>query len=145
MANETKVFEGTPKALETNGGSIANNAVLLATTSYDRLTDGLNYPDAEFVLALTFSVAPVINSTVDLYANEQNIKGTNDETTATATYKPRYITSFVVTSITTIQHIKKSVRRVPELATFTLHNNATGQSVSAGWTLDIIPTTLGPV
>lgn len=145
MANETKIYKGTTKALETSGASLANNAITAIVAAYDRAVDGLGYPDADIILVATFATAPTVNTTLDLYAAEQDVKSTNDETAPTTTYKPRYICSFPVNAVTTAQYIKRSVRNMPEKALYSLHNNATGQTVSAAWTLDITPTTRGPV
>lgn len=145
MANETKIYKGTTKALETSGASLANNAITAIVAAYDRAVDGLGYPDADIILVATFAVAPVANSTLDLYAAEQDVKTTVDEQVPTTAYKPRYITSFPVNAVITAQPLKRSVRNMPEKALYSLHNNATGQTVSAAWTLDITPTTRGPV
>ena len=68
MSNEAIVFLGTPKTLESSGGSIASLAVVQATVAdYSIIADGANYPDAEFVLTATFSVAPVENTKLALY------------------------------------------------------------------------------
>lgn len=146
MANETKVVTGTQKTLEANGASCANNVmVALDDASYGIVADGLSYPDAEFQIAVTYATAPTVNKTLDLYAQELNFDGTNDEQTPTATYKKRYICSFVVDAVTTIQYINSGlVRNVPREAFYFLHNNDTGQTISAGWTGKVIPRSLGP-
>lgn len=146
MANEAKLYLGTQKTLEANGASIANNAVAQADdANYVVATDSSSYPDAEFQLSVTFAVAPTENTTVDLYAQELNFDGTNDEQAVEATYKPKYITSFVVNNVTTAQYLNRRVRNVPRDAAYWLHNNGTGQTISAGWTLKVVPLTIGPV
>lgn len=144
MTNEVKIFEGTTKNLETNGATLANNAITQIAAAYDRAADGGGYPDADIVFEGAFSVAPAINTTLDVYAAEQDIKSTNDETNPTTTYKPRYICSFTVNAVTSAQYIKAAVRNIPKKALYSLHNNGTGQTLSSGWTFDIIPTTRGP-
>lgn len=149
MANETKVFTGTIKTLEASGALIANNDVGVADDfTYSRLTDGAGYPNGEFVLGFTFAVAPTENAVIALYARPLDIDGTNDsevpESGAT-TFKGEYIGRFVVNNVTTIQYARCIGRNLPALANYYLHNNATGQSIAAGWTLKVTPITLGPV
>lgn len=143
--NDTIVKTGTQKTLAANGASCANNAVISADdASYSIAADGNGAPSAEFALSVTFSVAPTENSTIDLYAQELNFDGTNDEQAIEATYKPKYMGSFVVNNVTTLQYLNLRVNRVPREATYVWHNNGTGQTVSAGWTLKVLPVTVGP-
>jgi hypothetical protein len=143
--NDMIVKLGTTKTLEANGASIANNTVIQADDAmYSIIDDGDNAPDAEFVLACTYATAPTVNTTIDLYAAEQDIDGTNDAANPTTTYKPRYIGSFVVNNVTTTQYLKLRACDVPTIARYFLHNNGTGQTVSAGWTLKVTPRTVGP-
>lgn len=149
MANETKYFVGTPKTLEANGAAIANNDVGQANDfTYSTATDGGGYPDAEFVLGFTFSVAPIENSVLALYARPINIDGTADseapESGATAYKGSHYIGNFYVNNVTTLQTALCVGYRVPREAEYYIFNSATGQSVSAGWTLKVTPRTLGP-
>ena len=145
MANEAIVKLGTIKTLESSGASVANAAMSLATTAtYGIVADGASYPDADFVLSATFGVAPTVNTTIDLYAQELDIDGTSDAQVPTTTYKQRYIGSFVVNAVTTAQPLKLRADDVPLVASYYLHNNATGQTMSAGWTLKVTPRTYGP-
>lgn len=145
MPNQAIVVLGTIKTLEPSGAAVANAAMSLATAAtYGIVADGTSYPDAEFVLAATFAVAPVANSTLDLYAQELDIDGTNDAQAPTTTYKFRYIGSFAVNAVTTTQYLKIRAYDVPLIGSYYLHNNATGQTLSAAWTLKVTPRTLGP-
>jgi hypothetical protein len=64
VAAETRLFFGAAKTLEANGASIANNALAAADdANYDLAADAGSYPDAEFVLTGTFSVASGRSST----------------------------------------------------------------------------------
>ena len=145
MANEAVVKLGTPKTLEANGASIANTAIGQADdATYGIVADGASYPDAEFVLAVAFGTNPTVNTTIDLYAQELDIDGTNDTIAPTTTYKQRYIGSFVVAAQTATQYLKVRAYDVPLVASYYLHNNATGQTMSAGWTLKVTPRTIGP-
>ena len=145
MANEAVVKLGTPKTLEANGASIANTAIGQADdATYGIVADGASYPDADFVLAVAFGTAPTISTTIDLYAQELDIDGTSDAIAPTTTYKQRYIGSFVVAAQTAMQYLKVRGYDVPLVASYYLHNNATGQTMSAGWTLKVTPRTIGP-
>jgi hypothetical protein len=143
--NDMVVKLGTTKTLSSSGAAIANNTIVQATdATYSTSADGNDAPDAEFVLACTFGTAPTVNTTLDLYAAEQDIDGTNDAAAPTTTYKPRYIGSFVVNAVTTTQYLKLRSSDVPTVAYYYLHNNGTGQTVNAGWTLKVTPRTVGP-
>jgi hypothetical protein len=143
--NDMIVKLGTTKTLEANGASIANNTIVQADdATYSITADGNDAPDAEFVLACTFGTAPTVNTTIDLYAAEQDIDGTNDAAAPTTTYKPRYIGSFVVNNVNTTQYLKLRASDVPTVAYYYLLNNGTGQTVNAGWTLKVTPRTVGP-
>ena len=145
MANEAIVKLGTPKTLEASGASIANAVMGQANdATYGIVADGASYPDADFVLSVTFGTAPTINTTIDLYAQELDIDGTSDADAPTATYRPRYIGSFVVNSVITAQSLKLHAYDVPLVASYFLHNNATGQTMSTGWSLKVTPRTIGP-
>lgn len=145
MANEAIVKLGTTKTLEASGASNANNTMVAADdATYGVVADGSSYPDADFVLAVAFGTAPSVNTAIDLYAQELNIDGTNDAVAPTTTHRKRYIGSFVVINQTAMQYIKLTAYDVPLEASYFLHNNATGQTMSAGWTLKVTPRTIGP-
>ena len=148
MANETSIYTGTPKVVESNGVSIANNALAQASTgTYNRASDGAGYPDAEFVLTATFAVAPVEGSSIALYAQPLDVKGTLDTEVPEAARPTHFVGVFIVNNVTTAQTMTLQggpARRLPALASYYAHNNGCGQSVSAGWTLEITPCTMGP-
>ena len=145
MANEAIYAYGTTKTLEASGASAANNTVVAANDAgYDLVTDGAGFPDAEFVAALTFATAPTINTVVALYAQELSIDGANNAVAPTTTFTRKFIGSFVLNSQTGAQYIKIAAYDVPKNANYWLHNNATGQTLSAGWTLKVTPRTIKP-
>ncbi len=136
---------GTPKTLEASGASVANNTIAQADdANYSIAADGAYAPDAEFVLAVTFGVAPTQNTLIDLYAQALDIDGTSDAQAPTTTYRQTYIGSFVVNNTTSQQFLKLLAYDVPPSAAYYLHNNGTGQTMSAGWTLKVTPRTIGP-
>ena len=146
MAGEMIVVLGTPKTLEASGASIANNALAQADdASYDRDSDGGGYPDAEFVLACAFGTAPTEGVVVALYARPMDVDGTNDTEAPEAARPTWFVGSFVVNNVTSTQYIGPLIARdVPKLANYYLHNNATGQTLSSGWTLKVTPRSYKP-
>ena len=145
MSNEAIVKLGTPKTLEASGASIANNALAQADdASYGIVADGANYPDARFVLTGAFATAPTENTTLALYARPLNIDGTADADVPETTRPTEYIGVFVVNNVTTSQSLRLMAYNIPWEADYYIHNNGTGQTLSAGWTLKVTPCTIGP-
>ena len=144
MAGEMTVVRGATKALESNGGAIANNAVVQADdASYATVADGGGFPDAEFVVTLAFGTAPTEGTVVGLYARPLDLDGTNDAEVPEAARPTHFIGVFVDNNVTTAQTAYLLARDVPALASYYLHNNATGQTISAGWTLKATPRSYG--
>lgn len=145
MSGEMIVVNGTTKTLVSSGASLANNTMSAASAAtYDRAADGGDFPDAALVLAVAYGTAPTVNTTLDLYARELDIDGTGDAVAPTTTYKRRHIASFPVINQTAMQYIKALAFDLPKLAEYYLHNNATGQTISAGWKLKITPRSYKP-
>lgn len=145
MANETIVVRGTPKTLEANGAAIANNAIGQADdATYDTTSDGASFPHVEFALTLTYAVAPVENSVIEIIARAMDIDGTNDAPVPTATYRTRRVGFLTVKAVTTSQTLICLCKDVPKLAEYHLFNNATGQSMPAGWVGKVTPLSYKP-
>ena len=143
MANEAVFKRGTQKTVSTTIGAISNNAISALVGSYTS-TDTNDYPDAEFVLEVTFATAPTENATIDLHVRPMNIQSTNDHEAPDATYRPHYLGSFVVNNVTTAQYLRCVGRDLPKEGDLYLFNNATGQATSANAELYMTPLTLGP-
>ncbi len=147
MANETIAAWGTEKTLEANGGSCANGAVIIADdATYSVVSDGANYPDAEFVLVCQWAtVTSIENKAIVLLARDLDIDSTNDQSAPTATFNHRFIGSFIIADGTsaTNQYFKLTTQDVPKLAQYYLLNQS-GQTISAGWTLKVTPKTYKP-
>ncbi len=142
MANETIYAFGTQKTLEANGGSIANNALVQADDAdYVIASDAANFPHAKFVIRAAFGTAPNENTVLALYARPKNLDGANHAEVPETTRPTRFIGSFVVNNVTTTQTIALDAFDVPRDAAYYVHNVATGQTVSAGWTLKVTPFT----
>lgn len=139
MSGETIVVWGQMKALESAGAQVANNSLVKATTGYDQAADGLGYPDAQFVLNVTFSAAPTENTTLSLYARELLPDGVNNTDEPETTRAGRPIGSFIVNNVTSKQTLTLNAYDLPPKADYYLHNNGTGQAVAAGWDLKIKP------
>lgn len=146
MSGEIQVVYGTTKTLEANGASTANNALSQADdANYDVVSDGGSYPDGEFVLSVTYSVAPVVGSVVAIYARPLDVDGTNDAQAPTAARPVQYIGQMVLENVTTTQYSHPILARdLPKLASYYIHNNATGQTISSGWTLKVTPRSYKP-
>jgi hypothetical protein len=129
--------------LESNGASIASGSLAVASvTYYDVVANGSSYPDAEFVLAVTFGTAPTEGATINLYAQPLSISGTSSAEVPETTRPTVPIGSFTVNNVTTTQYIVLNgiyAMDVPKKANYYLHNNGTGQAMSAGWTLTVTP------
>lgn len=145
MSNEAIVKLGTQKTLEASGAAIANNTLAQADdASYSIATDGAYYPDARFVLTGAFATAPTENTTLALYARPLNIDGTADADAPETTRPVQYIGVFLVNNVTTSQSLVLMAQNVPWEADYYIHNNGTGQTLSAGWDLLVTPYTIGP-
>lgn len=133
---------GTPKTLESSGASIANNALLNASTAYDRTTDGNDFTDLELVLAATFATAPTEGTTIAIYGRLLDIDGTGDTEVPETTRPTLILGQFVVNNVTSLQYMQAIIRNLPKLTTIYLYNNGTGQTISSGWTLKGTPRTV---
>jgi hypothetical protein len=144
MANERITVFGTTHVLESNGASIASGAVGEANDdTYDVVADGGGYPEADFALGCAFSSAPAQGELIYLYARALDIDGTNDAEVPQADRPGLVIGYFAVKNMTATQFMPLvGVRDLPRLAGYWLHN-ATGQGISAGWTLKLTPRTDG--
>ena len=147
MTSETIFVYGTQKTLEASGGSCTNGAVVQANdASYDVVTDGLGYPDAEFAFRGQFgTVTNIENKSIDLYARVLNIDGTNDSPAPTSTYLEKYVGSFILqaSAANTDQYLRCVGYDMPVTADYYLCNTS-GQTLSAGWTLKVTPRSYKP-
>lgn len=138
-------WRGTTKTLEASGASTTSGSVTQADdANYDTVTDGEGAPDAEFVLSATFGTGPTEGTVIGLYARPLDIDSTNDAEVPEAARPTRFIGNFVVNNVTSAQYMILVGRDLPKLAAYYIHNNGTGQTISAGWTLKATPITLTP-
>jgi hypothetical protein len=142
MAGERILVKGTPKTLEASGAAIANNALAQADdATYDIFTDGGSMTDARIGLQFAYATAPTEGTVLAIYAQPLDIIGTGDAEAPEATRPTVYIGSVVVNNVTTTQYAELIARDLPWKASYYLHNNGTGQSVSAGWVMEFTPCT----
>lgn len=140
MANEIELTFGTQKTLEANGASITNNSIAQADdASYGVVADGGNYPHARFVFSGAFATAPTENTVLGLYARSLNIDSTNDADAPETSCPVRFVGTFVLNNVTTTQYLEVVAYDVPWEADYYIHNNGSGQTLSAGWTLKVTP------
>jgi len=129
-------------ALETSGAAFASGAMSLkATSAYDRSANSF-YPDGVFALVCQFATAPTENSVITLAARPLLVDGVNSAEVPEPTRLTRQIGNFTVNNVTTLQAIELIAYDLPINAEYYLFNNATGQSVPAGWKLYIKPRTI---
>lgn len=143
MANELKKVYGTQKTLTTTLAAFATNALSASAGSYTA-TDTLDYPDADFVLAVGYGTAPTEGTTIDLLLRPLAVQSTNDTVAPQASYQPHRIGSFVVDNVTGTQYLFCSAYDLPKSGEFFLFNNNTGQTTSANAALYMTPRTLVP-
>lgn len=145
MAGETIISKLSAIVLEANGAGIASNTIAQANdATYSIFTDGGGRADAKFVFSGSFSSAPTEGSFLLLMARPLNIKGTGDAEAPELARPNVLIGHFSVNNVTTTQYIELLAEDVPWEAEYYIGNSGTGQAVSAGWTLDVIPYTAAP-
>lgn len=138
MATLKKTAYNTITVIVSSGASIANNArsVVSAAQGGDAVAADL-YGDWELVC--TFATAPTLDTTLDLYV-VRSVDGTNYED-GSDTVRPAagsFIGAFQVRNVTTSQRmVIRDTPMPPGLYRCIIHNNNTGQTVSAGWTLKV--------
>jgi len=145
MAGEAIVKWGTQKTLAASGASLVVGGVIQAVdATYGLAADAANYPDAEFVLKVTYSVAPNEGGQIALYARPLDIDGTADAEVPEAGLPVWFVGSFTVNNIATAQSMILLAQDLPALAEYYIHNVSTGQTIPAGWSLKVKPRTIGP-
>lgn len=123
----TRGTNGLISILTTELNALANNAgVTTATIENNATLDQY----ADFELLATFGVAPVADTTVDLYL-VRTVDGTNFEDASATRPSPEFVGSFVLDAVTTAQ--RKIVRGVmlPPTSFRLLIVNKAGQAMAA--------------
>lgn len=149
MANEAIIVLNNTQTLEANGGSCANNALVYAddvNLNLGNNVTGGHYPNCRFVFTGAFSISPTENSVLALYAEYQDIDGTTDMSAVEASaWNPHFLCAFPVNNVTSSQVLVAFAYDIPHKdIKVALKNEATGQTLSAGWTLKATPFTYKP-
>lgn len=139
MANEIINAYGTQKTLEANGASISNNAIGQANDADYSNSDTNDFPDAIIAFSGAYSVAPTAGKSIDIIIRPLNFDSTNDAPSPSATYLQHKFGEFVPDASTSTQYLWCRVKDIPREGQVWLYNNATGQTISAGWTLKLTP------
>lgn len=146
-ANDTIVKFGTLDDLDSTSSTVADGA-FSAAGDLATWTNDDDAPMGAVVGLFTFGTAPTAGETIDLYVRPLNIADTTkDQNAPTADQPVTYLGSFVLDDVTTEQVLMIDVS-LPLVASsqqfeFYIRNNG-GQTLSAGWSLQITPKTYGP-
>ena len=139
-------FFGTQDALGTSSAAVANDAFSISG-DLSTWTNDDDAPQASVTLLCNFSVAPTVNSSLNLYARLLDVQSTNDNTTPNANFQHRYLGSFPLNDSTVDQYISIDVSLPNAYASqqyeFYIENKS-GQSLPLGWDLYVTPKTIGP-
>jgi hypothetical protein len=145
MANELKrVYHGTTLTLESSGDAANAAAIVQCETAYNLATYG-DYPNARFVLNAAFDGATTLaNLPIELVIRPINIDGTGDAAAPTATYRPHAFGAFRISASASALNYYVDAYDLPREGEVYLYN-ATGQQLSAAWTLkmtafSVVPT-----
>lgn len=116
--------------------ALANNATLLsaAITPADQ-----NFIFAIFELTVTFTVAPVANAGLSIWGIKTVDGGTTYEDFPSP--RPADIGLIPVLNVTTAQRVSRILMIPPGTFRIGLRNDATGQTMPAGWGLKMRPVT----
>lgn len=143
MSGEQIIALGAAKMLESSGAAVVNNAIGAADdASYSLSTDGNGFPDAVFALTLQFATAPAEGMPIALWAQPLNVDGAGNNSQVPEANRPtKVIGYFIVDNVTTAQYIELVAYDLPRNANYFIYNAGTGQAVSAGWKLTVVPRT----
>lgn len=139
---------GTTKTLEASGASCADAAVVQADdATYTLSSDAANWADAEFVLVGAWATATGIEGKkVHLMARPLDVQSTNDTEVPEAARPTHFVGSFSPNGVTSTQYMVIDglyAQDLPRKADYYL-SNATGQTLSAGWSLYVTPRNIIP-
>jgi hypothetical protein len=142
---------GTLTSIDDGSTSSIADAAFSATADISAWTNSDDVPQAGFVLKAQWAtVTGVANKPVNIFARPINIQSTNDPVTTGTNRRATFIGSFNVyaASGATDYFFESSRCDLPNLKSgqeyeFYLENK-TGQTISANWTLWIMPITAGP-
>lgn len=143
MSGEQIIVLGTAKTLEANGSTVVNNSIGAADDApYSVGVDGSWFPDAVFALTVQFATAPAEGMPISLWAQPLNVDGAGNNSQVPEANRPtKVIGYFIVDNVTTAQYIELVAFDLPRSANYFIYNAGTGQAISAGWKLTVVPRT----
>ena len=140
-------FFGTLTDLDSTSAAVSDNtfSVVGDLASWTNSDDA---PSASVVGLFTFAVAPTASSVILLYVRPLNIADTTKDADApNADIQREFLGAFVLDNVTTEQVIAVQValpnNKSSQEYEFYIENQG-GQTISAGWSLQITPKTIGP-
>ena len=139
-------FFGTQDTLGTSSADVTDTSFSVAG-DLSTWTNDDDVREAFVVLLVNYSVAPDANSVINLYLRPLNIQSTNDADIPDANNLQGYVGSFTVNDVTTAQYPWVEIH-LPNSYTSQQYEfylqNATGQTMPAGWDVFVTPKTIGP-
>ena len=142
-------FFGTQTEVSNSQGTLADNAYVACGT---QLTNTVNATDGAAVMKLQFdTTAPVVGN-VMLFAELQNVQGTNDMDAPSALNDHVFLGAFPIVYskaidtdyYTVIPSFTIPAAGAAQVIEFWIKNNATGQTIGTGWQVWITLKALGP-
>jgi len=144
MADEMIWTYASQVTLEASGGSVAPGAFAAADDASLTSANHSNFPYGDFALTCDFGAAVAAGTYVALYRQDMNIDGTAHSPAPATTYKHVFVGIFALPSGQSASATYPLVD-VPltKECKFSLEN-ATDQTMSAGWVLKVTPKTFEP-
>jgi len=137
---------GTQDTLGTSSAAVVDAAFSIAG-DLSTFTNDDDAPQASVILLADFSVAPDVNSSINLYLRPLNIQSTNDGDVPDDNFQHIYVGSFPLNDVTTAQYILITIG-LPNTKTSQEYEfyveNKSGQSLPAGWDIFVTPKTIAP-
>ncbi len=134
--------------LSDSSAAIADNAFSLASDSLI-FTNTFNARNASLIFRCNYSVAPDINSSVIIFAQQLAVDGAAaDQAVPSLAYLHDEVASIPVNNSTSVQlgSAVIDLRNINPGQEFQFYVwNRTGQSIPAGWSLFLTPTAVGVV
>jgi hypothetical protein len=139
-------FFGTQDTLGTSSAAVADAAFSIAG-DLSTWTNDDDAKQASVTFFGNFSVAPDVNSVINLYLRLLNIQGTNDQDVPDANFQHVYVQSIPLNDTTAAQYVPVEIS-LPNAYTSTDYEfyiqNESGQSLPAGWDIYPTPKAIGP-
>ena len=144
-ANDLIKVEGTELILESAGAALTDGSFAQADNDTVAPADNAGYPLLDFEFQGAWATATGINNgEIRLYSRKINFEGASDAPAPSATYPRDLVGSLVPDAVTTTQNlVLEGAPRSLREEQFWIEN-ATGQALSANWTLKAYPVTHRP-